>query len=899
MNTIEGLTGGQSTPLLCQTPGGTFVRLGEAMLDGSYIGTQLLPVRDRLLQATFVPQQEGDVNTTAPFTSPWRTVTAGDLGAMIEGSMTENVSDDPAGEEDYSWVEAGASSWSWIIASSAWNPEPQHDPEIIKEYIDLAAEMGWKYYIMDAGWQPQSTTGDTSYEGYYDWIDEIVAYANERNVGLIAWVLADDLNTPEKRLRLDDWAAKGIKGIKVDFFDRETQDRLELQETIYEYCADLGLVVNAHGTNKPTGEVRTNPNVLTREAIRGREYGGLSVEQYTMLAYTRTAIGPADVTETVYPAGGETAGFMNALPVLVQSGIHCFAGAPEDYLNSPVYTLYKDIPVAWDDTRLVDGYPGDFVALMRRSGEKWYGAAISVEARTVEFPLDMLGEGDYYALIYKEGESRSEMALAVQKVTREDVLQVPVMENGGCAVKVVKELPSGPETITLSEEQMTLEEKETRQLTAEITPADAEIKQVFWTSSDESVATVSADGTVTGVGEGLAVITAVSAVDPSVAATCAVRVTGPRYTLNADQWSVIRENADTRRFADENTVEITMEMGDLGEPEDSPKVIKNLFYLTPEAGDFTITAKVGGGMTMDYQTVALVAFLDDSHLVGTMRRHHSGFGGNVFDHMTYLNGYNEQTAADPNWQQDAWLKLEKRGSTFVSSYSYDGQSWTEIAQVDGGQVGTAGPDTLKVGVYASVGSGENAQMVMPISDFTYAGPDGTAQPIPFAVDNGEPSTPEKILEEAKAAAEKALESFEASNETTADDILAAVTAAVDNPAVTVSVSEGLALTPATDEAAGSITGQISLTYDGEEALVEVDLVIAKLDGPDPVIVPGDLDKDGEVTIADVMEACKVMARESAGTDPKDDEIARGDLDGDEEITIADVMEICKILARQG
>lgn len=117
------------------------------------------------------------------------------------------------------------------------------------------------------------------------------------------------------------------------------------------------------------------------------------------------------------------------------------------------------------------------------------------------------------------------------------------------------------------------------------------------------------------------------------------------------------------------------------------------------------------------------------------------------------------------------------------------------------------------------------------------------------------------LSQAQQAAEEALADLQVSNHTTEKDILEAVTAAVDNPTVTVSVSEGLALTPATDEAAGSITGQISLTYDGEEALVEVDLVIAKLDGPDPVIVPGDLDKDGEVTIADVMEACKVMARQ--------------------------------------
>ena len=151
-------------------------------------------------------------------------------------------------------------------------------------------------------------------------------------------------------------------------------------------------------------------------------------------------------------------------------------------------------------------------------------------------------------------------------------------------------------------------------------------------------------------------------------------------------------------------------------------------------------------------------------------------------------------------------------------------------------------------------------------------------------------SPEAILSAAKAAAETALAGLKVSNDTVADDVLQAVTRAVDNPAIGVSWTEDFALTQATEEAPGRITGCLQLAYSGAKTDVEVDLVVLWA-------IAGDLDGDGEVTIADVMEACKVMARESAGTDPTDDEIARGDLDGDGEITIADVMEICKILAR--
>lgn len=152
----------------------------------------------------------------------------------------------------------------------------------------------------------------------------------------------------------------------------------------------------------------------------------------------------------------------------------------------------------------------------------------------------------------------------------------------------------------------------------------------------------------------------------------------------------------------------------------------------------------------------------------------------------------------------------------------------------------------------------------------------------------------QTLEEAKAAAEAALEALTVSNDTTADQILAAVTDAITNPDITAAWSEDFTLTPATAAAAGRITGEITLTAGEETAVISVDKVIPQLEE----IIKGDLDGNGDVDIQDVMAACKILARKNAGEMPTDEDLSRGDMDGNGQIAIDDIMAICKILARK-
>ena len=727
--TAETISGDQSIPLLFETPDGTFGMISEAQLTG-YMGS-MVKAQNGTLKISATPLQSEDPVVEGTFAFPWRFAVVGTLGDINENTMTENLSPDPA-EGDYSWAETGVCSWTWLVGGASM----QSDPEQIKKYIDFASEMGWKYFIMDEGWQPRSQQGDgTRYYGEYDWIDDVVEYANEKGVGLIAWVHVDDLNTPEKRAqRLDRWAELGIKGIKVDFFDRETDERVQLMEDVYADCERLHLVANVHGANKPTGEVRTHPGILTREGIYGQEMGDLSPVQYTILPFTRNAVGPADVTETLYPRGSSTTtGFQVALSVLITSGMHCLASSVEDYQGSPALSFYKDFPSVWDDSHFIDGYPGEYTTLARRSGDKWYGCAITTDARDAEFPLDFLDDGQYYAMIYADdGTDNRGLKLEIQKVTKGDTLKVPMKDGGGCAVIFTKEKPSAAETIEFAQDEMTLERNANTTIDVTITPEKPLISSLIWESSDPTVATVDSSGKVTGIRPGTAVITATSPVDDSVSDSCTVTVEMEKYTLDRDFWTIERENSQYISYPTATSIQQVSLSGDVDGNQDSSKWPQNMVLFPLQEENFAATVKVSGDLTTAFQTVALTAFVDSSKAVSVMRRYHTSFGGNCFELMRFEGGYNEQTAKDTQASDDAYLKLEKKGQIFTGYYSYDGVEWTKIAELECPQV--SGSDNIRIGVYTGNGANNNNGVDIRIEDFTYyANAEGEGEIIPFAV----------------------------------------------------------------------------------------------------------------------------------------------------------------------
>ena len=453
-STMEELGGTPAIPILYQADD-LYVLFNEADLIGSdFCGSRFrTEAGSSTFELDFAREQSGPVSVQLPFESPWRYAVAGDLGTIIENTMAENLSPAP-NEETYhysEWVEPGIASWTWLAEGET--REGQENIDAIKSYIDMAAELGWKYFLWDDGWQTDPANNVMNPHA-----QEVIDYAAERGIGILVWVnedyIADD-NAREMRFKM--WSEMGIKGIKADFFDGEQQTEIAEYEAIYEDLAKYKMVGIMHGCNKATGETRTYPHILSREAIRGDEFVNRQAsvqEQLTILPYIRCASGPADYTPLVdlpnkwtgEPIGGtdKTIGSQLTIPILIESGIPCMADKDTTYLREDLRGLFEDLPAAWDETRFIDGEVGEYITMARRSGDTWYIAGnTNNDARTERIDFaDYIGERDeYLAQIWYDGpdeNDRTDITAEQFSVTAADSIDVNVARKGGFTIKLTK-----------------------------------------------------------------------------------------------------------------------------------------------------------------------------------------------------------------------------------------------------------------------------------------------------------------------------------------------------------------------------------------------------------------------------------------------------------------------------
>lgn len=452
--TMEELGGTPAIPLLYQTED-LYVLFNEANLIGSdFCGSRFkTSAGSSTFELDFAREQSGAVTVQFPFTSPWRYAVAGDLGTITENTMAENLSPAPD-EEKYhysDWVEPGVASWTWLAEGET--REGQENIDAIKRYIDMAAELGWKYFLWDDGWQTDPANNVMNPHA-----QEVIDYAAERGIGILVWVNEDYIaNDSDRETRFKMWSEMGIKGIKADFFDGEQQSEIAEYEDIYEDLAKYKMVGIMHGCNKATGETRTYPHILSREAIRGDEFVNRQAsvqEQLTILPYIRCASGPADYTPLVdlpnkytgEPIGNtdKTIGSQLTIPVLIEAGIPCMADKDTTYLREDLRGLFEDLPAAWDETRFISGEVGEYVTLARRSGDTWYIAGNTNDtARTEHIDFaEYVGEQDeYLAQIWYDGlDDNDKTDIAVEKinVTAADSIDVKVARKGGFTIKLTK-----------------------------------------------------------------------------------------------------------------------------------------------------------------------------------------------------------------------------------------------------------------------------------------------------------------------------------------------------------------------------------------------------------------------------------------------------------------------------
>ena len=467
-----------------------------------------------------------------------------------------------------------------------------------------------------------------------------------------------------------------------------------------------------------------------------------------MLPFMRNAVGPADYTPMFsYRNSNGQVRFslaqMAAMPVVYESGIQCLADRPDEYIGSPAEFYFKSFPAAWDESHVLQAVPGDLVTIARRSGEDWYVGSMCNTQHDAVIDLSFLGDGEYYAVICKDGETQEEIVGEMQVVTKEDTLTIPMLETGGAAIKILKEKPSEPDSITIDQTSLTLEPHDTAQLTAEITPKDTEMSQITWSSSAESVVTVK-NGQIVAVAPGHAVITASTGFAGGVKAECEVEVKEPKYLLTED-WEIINEDLAYWDLNDDGSITIQTQIGEIY--SGGKFTVKNLF-LTPIAqqGDFTVNVKLDFAPEANYQTAGLILFQDVDNNFCVSRRYHTSFGGDILAYHGLNNAKwteNNSSSAVKVTDEDQGpvsLQITKSGDVLTASYKWDGDSeWTQICQ----QTYTGLTEELKVGLYVANAGNEDIQIPAAFRDFTvqYAGED----PVQIAFSEKNPNAePEKL-----------------------------------------------------------------------------------------------------------------------------------------------------------
>ncbi|MEM6844318.1 MAG: glycoside hydrolase family 97 protein [Bacteroidota bacterium] len=372
---------------------------------------------------------------------PWRVMVISEEDKQLADSDLVYLLASPSRVEDISWIKPGKVAWDWW---NAWNLygvefEAGINNETYKYYIDFAAEQGIGYVILDEGW---NVTGAADLMQVIPEIDleELVAYGKDKGVDIVLWAGYQAFE-PDMEDVCRHFSEMGVKGFKVDFMDRDDQEVLNFYYKAAELGAKYQLFMDFHGAFKPTGLNRTYPNVLNFEGVHGLEqmkWDTPDVDQVTYdveIPFIRMVAGPLDYTqgamrnaikENYYPAFTEpmsqgTRCRQLAEYVIFESPFNMLCDDPTAYEEELECTAFiAAVPTVWDETVVLDGKVGDYVAIARRSGDEWYvGVLTDWDAREMMLDLSFLGEGSYRAEVFKDGINAHKTAQDYQKTSME------------------------------------------------------------------------------------------------------------------------------------------------------------------------------------------------------------------------------------------------------------------------------------------------------------------------------------------------------------------------------------------------------------------------------------------------------------------------------------------------
>jgi alpha-glucosidase len=419
-----------------------FVLMGQAATNGTYIQPHFQRTGSAF-QYSFPLDQEklGPVKTTLPFQSPWRMVIISpeNPGKIVESYLVENLNPptDPAFLNPdgtlKDWIRPGRVMWDYIAK----------DGDKPRMWIEATAEMGWEYYMADAGFVNRWGGADT--------VTNVIEYANSKNVGVIGWAHTREFNTREKAAEImKQYAEWGLKGAKIDFFDHntlsenprewrdyeDTQQSLQMRDWIFEYGIENSFLLELHGNTIPTGERRHYPNLMTLEGVDGMERRNKPAANDLTIPYIRNVMGPVSYTIVHFERCPGTHAYQVGMSIIYEAGLKIYAEHGQKLLEWPGRELIKDVPAEWDEIKYIEGMPASHIVIARRNGEDWYIGGMTDEARDVTFSLDFLAEGkNYEALIFSDN-TQTEMNQEIRNVNKSDKLMFSLLPRGGFAMRV-------------------------------------------------------------------------------------------------------------------------------------------------------------------------------------------------------------------------------------------------------------------------------------------------------------------------------------------------------------------------------------------------------------------------------------------------------------------------------
>jgi len=392
---------------------------------------------------------------------PWRIIKiATEDAQLLDTDIVYKLSSPAAEELDFSWVKPGKVAWDWwcAINLSGVNFRAGINTESYKYYIDFAAEHNIEYINLDEGWSDQYDLMKLD-----DQINlkEIIEYGHEKGVGVFLWCVHWPLDDKLDEA-MDQFKTMGVKGLKIDFMDRDDQVMVNYYHRIAKAAAEHQLLVNYHGAYKPSGLHRKYPNVINRESVRGLEYNKFSIphgttpEYAVTIPFIRMAAGPMDYTPGAMtnaqqanfavfferPMSQGTRCQQLAMFVAYDAPLQMLADAPTAYTSEPeILKFLEEVPTTWDETVALDGELGDYLIIARQKEDTWYvGGMTDWDSRKLSVDFSFLKAGTYSAQIIQDGINADRIGNDYQiletTVDGSSVLDINLAPGGGFVIKI-------------------------------------------------------------------------------------------------------------------------------------------------------------------------------------------------------------------------------------------------------------------------------------------------------------------------------------------------------------------------------------------------------------------------------------------------------------------------------